>query len=237
MIDSISKMISKNIKGDTELQVRIKTAAIFGFIFLVCLLSGGFLTNLLFILIAIIVFYEFSQIISVNKQNQTLYKRQLILATIYSAIPFACILAVNQTRNGNSLIFWFFCVIWATDSGAYFIGRYFGGKKLIPTISAGKTVSGAIGGLLSAFVAGFLLAFLAIHTELLNVGMISLGFIAIIISVASQASDALESYIKRIFKIKDSGTILPGHGGMMDRMDSVTLAAPIFLLIIKKFGI
>lgn len=231
------KTSQEAISKDGELKARVRTAIAFGFVFLVMLLSGGFLANTLFVSIAIIVYHEFYNIISVNKNtNPELYKKHLILGFIYSVIPFGSLCTINDHKHGYALIFWFFCVIWATDIGAYFTGRHFKGRKLAPSISPGKTISGSLGGVACAFLVGFLMSFIAVNTELASLGIASFGLIAVVISVFAQAGDLLESYIKRYFGIKDSGTILPGHGGMMDRMDSVTFAAPMFLFIVKHLG-
>lgn len=236
IVFDLTKTFQKDMESDTNLQKRIKTACVFGFIFLVCLFSGGFLTNALFVTIGFIVYYEILAMISVNRENYEVYKKQIILATIYVSLPFSSLLTINNHGKGHALIFWFFCVIWATDIGAFFVGRSVGGKKLMPLVSPGKTVSGSIGGLVCAFFVGFFMSFLSVGTQLQNLGIASFGFIAVVISVFAQCGDLLESYIKRKFGVKDSGTILPGHGGMMDRMDSVTFAAPVFLFIIKKIG-
>lgn len=116
---------------------------------------------------------------------------------------------------------------WATDTGAYFVGRSVGGRKLIPAVSPGKTVSGAIGG----GVTSVLLTWLYV-TFLLRPGaqlaMTPLGIIAfgITISVAAQVGDLVESLLKREAGVKDSGTLLPGHGGVLDRLDSLFFVLP-----------
>jgi phosphatidate cytidylyltransferase len=230
------KKSQQEMQKNQELKLRVKTGAVFGFIFLVMLLSGGFLTNTMFVLMAVMVYNEFHNMAMVNKEkNPDLYKKHTILAVLYSVIPFGCLCTINDHRFGYILLFWYFCVIWATDIGAYFSGRYFGGRKLAPSISPGKTVSGALGGLSAAFIIGFLLSFLRLNTQLSEMGIASFGFLAVLISILAQASDILESAIKRYFGVKDSGNILPGHGGFMDRMDSVTLSAPLLLLITRYF--
>ena len=115
----------------------------------------------------------------------------------------------------------FLCaVVWATDIGAYFVGRAVGGPKLAPRISPNKTISGAFGGLASAIVAALL-----IH---LLFGLSSTGaalWLAIALSIVSQAGDLFESWIKRRAGVKDSGRVIPGHGGVMDRVDGLVFAA------------
>jgi phosphatidate cytidylyltransferase len=112
-----------------------------------------------------------------------------------------------------------FAVVWATDILAYFVGRALKGPKLAPSISPGKTWSGAIGGTVSGVIAG----------SLVTLGVFSrLSFwtivIAFLLSVASQIGDLFESFIKRQFGVKDSSRLIPGHGGVMDRVDGLVFA-------------
>jgi phosphatidate cytidylyltransferase len=108
-------------------------------------------------------------------------------------------------------------VVWLTDTGAFFTGRQVGGEKLAPEISPSKTWSGAIGGLALGTICGFLLWIVFTPSP----WWIGLGFAAVM-SVLGQLGDLTESALKRRFRIKDSGDIIPGHGGLMDRLDSLT---------------
>jgi phosphatidate cytidylyltransferase len=120
---------------------------------------------------------------------------------------------------GLKAILFLFAVVWATDIAAYFVGRAVGGPKLAPAISPGKTQSGAIGGAVGGVVAGVALV--------AAVGGASLGgmaALALILSVVSQAGDLFESWVKRRHGAKDSGTMIPGHGGVMDRVDGLVAA-------------
>lgn len=107
-----------------------------------------------------------------------------------------------------------FAVVWATDIAGYFVGRAIGGPKLAPRISPGKTWSGAIGGVVFAVVAAFGVAMLAKLPAVTPVLVL-----AVALSVVAQAGDLMESAIKRRFNAKDAGTLIPGHGGVMDRLD------------------
>jgi phosphatidate cytidylyltransferase len=118
-------------------------------------------------------------------------------------------------------------IVWASDIGAYAVGRLLGGPKLAPSISPGKTWSGSLGGLVSAALAGIAVA-----------ACFSSGFspshvveLAIGIGIVSQAGDLLESVLKRRFGVKDSGSILPGHGGLLDRLDALLAVAPTVALL------
>ena len=132
------------------------------------------------------------------------------------------ILRADPTE-GLGLVLAFFSIIWATDIGAYLVGRTLGGPKLAPAISPNKTWSGAMGGLLCGVLAGFLVA----RAMDLSYGSAVLVVMSAAISVVSQIGDLIESWWKRYFGVKDSGNIIPGHGGILDRIDGVLLASPV----------
>lgn len=121
-----------------------------------------------------------------------------------------------------------FALVWGADSGAYFVGRLLGKHKLAPNVSPAKSIEGLIGGLLTTTIIVLLVAFtqLDLNTESL-VAFIVLSLLTVLASVQG---DLFESMVKRKAGIKDSGTILPGHGGVLDRIDSVLAAAPVFAL-------
>jgi phosphatidate cytidylyltransferase len=146
-----------------------------------------------------------------------------------SAISLA--LLRDGDKAGLLAILFLFAVVWATDIFAYFVGRALGGPKLAPSISPGKTWSGAVGGAIAGVIAGIVLAVFA------NAG-ISFGliFIAFLLSVVSQAGDLFESWIKRRKGVKDSGNLIPGHGGVMDRVDGLVAAAFALYVIGGAFG-
>lgn len=123
-------------------------------------------------------------------------------------------------QAGLLAILFLFAVVWATDIFAYFVGRSLGGPKLAPSISPGKTQSGALGGTLGGVVAGVALAAFA---GLGNLPLLAL--VAFLLSVVSQVGDLFESWVKRRHGVKDSGNIIPGHGGVMDRVDGLVAAA------------
>jgi phosphatidate cytidylyltransferase len=134
-------------------------------------------------------------------------------------------------QSGLLAILFLFAVVWATDILAYFVGRAVGGPKLAPSISPGKTWSGAIGGAAGGVAAGVLLAAIA------GAG-VSFATIAtaLILSVVSQMGDLLESWVKRRRGVKDSGSVIPGHGGVMDRVDGLVAAAFALCAIGWAFG-
>jgi phosphatidate cytidylyltransferase len=123
-------------------------------------------------------------------------------------------------QTGLTAILFLFAVVWATDIAAYFVGRSLGGPRLAPAISPGKTQSGAIGGAVGGVIAGIALAAFA---GLGNLPLLAL--VAFLLSVVSQAGDLFESWVKRRHGVKDSGSLIPGHGGVMDRVDGLVAAA------------
>jgi phosphatidate cytidylyltransferase len=123
---------------------------------------------------------------------------------------------------------------WATDTSAYFAGRWFGRRKLCPDLSPGKTVAGAAGGLLGGLAIGGLMAFYLIGAG--PAGAVGFG---LFVSLGGQMGDLVESSVKRFAGVKDAGRILPGHGGVLDRFDSLLLSAPVayyFLRLLAAVG-
>lgn len=129
--------------------------------------------------------------------------------------------------------------IWATDIGAYFVGRALKGPKIWPEISPNKTVSGTIGGLFAAAIVGITFTYWgAVHFDRVVPvsGFIFWAAFSVLLSIAGQLGDFAESALKRSFDVKDSGTILPGHGGLLDRFDSLLLAAPVASYVLSFFS-
>lgn len=146
--------------------------------------------------------------------------------TLYSGLALFSLLALREGSGGLLFIFFLLFVVWATDIFAYFTGRALGGPKLWARVSPKKTWSGAIGGLLLATLFGTGVAYFAGASDL-----VFWALLAAALSVVSQAGDLLESAIKRRFDVKDSSKLIPGHGGIMDRIDGL-VAAAIFAVLL-----
>jgi phosphatidate cytidylyltransferase len=142
------------------------------------------------------------------------------------ALPVACILLRADPRFGFAAIAFLFAVTWATDILAYFVGRVAGGPKLWRRVSPNKTWSGAIGG-----AAGGVAAALAVLHLAHIANSLAVAGLALLLSVASQAGDLFESALKRRFGVKDAGHLIPGHGGIMDRLDGFLAAAALAAII------
>jgi phosphatidate cytidylyltransferase len=121
----------------------------------------------------------------------------------------------------------------ATDIGAYFAGRFFGRHKLAPEISPGKTLEGSMGGILFSFLA--LLAYTAWVREVFPFGLLELWLFSLLLSLAAQLGDLAESMLKRYCGVKDSGRFLPGHGGLLDRLDSLLFTFPLTYFLVVLF--
>ncbi|KRM08333.1 MAG: phosphatidate cytidylyltransferase [Liquorilactobacillus ghanensis] len=144
----------------------------------------------------------------------------LVLGALFVSLGFHYLMAARQA--GIDTLFFLLFIVWTTDSGAYMIGRKFGKHKLSPHISPNKTWEGSIGGTVAALIVG--LVFNYFWPQAGN-WIESCGII-ILLSIIGQAGDLVESALKRFYGVKDSGRILPGHGGILDRFDSLLFVLP-----------
>ncbi|MFD2261276.1 phosphatidate cytidylyltransferase [Lacibacterium aquatile] len=138
-------------------------------------------------------------------------------------------LRANQ-EQGVETVLWLMSVVWATDTGAFFFGRTIGGPKLAPKLSPNKTWAGLLGGMLSAGLVGAGVAAACGGSPYI------LAPVAVVLAVVSQGGDLGESALKRRFGVKDSGKIIPGHGGVLDRVDGLMPVAPLLALLILVTG-
>jgi len=149
-----------------------------------------------------------------------------VLGPIYICLPLAMLILIDMRPEGNIWILFLLIVIFTNDTGALYIGRLFGRHKLYESVSPNKTWEGAVGGLISSFVAAAIfLYFSRIHGLMLDIFILVL-----LLSVMGQIGDLVESMLKRIYGIKDSGRILPGHGGMLDRIDALLFSIPVLYI-------
>lgn len=156
----------------------------------------------------------------------------LALGAIYVGLAgVALIWLRGDSSAGRANVLFLVLLVWASDIGAYLVGRLVGGPKLAPAISPGKTWSGAVGGLAAAIGIGLWAAELQGATNVLYAAAV-----AALLGVVAQAGDLLESFIKRRFGVKDSGRLIPGHGGLLDRLDGILTAAPAAALLALYLG-
>lgn len=151
----------------------------------------------------------------------------MLLSIIYIGLGFHYFYETRDAENGLTLIFYSLFIIWATDSGAYFVGKSLGKRKLWPEISPNKTVEGSIGGVVCAIVVAILFGLLTDLGE----SILQITLITIVLSVFGQIGDLAESAFKRHYGVKDSGKLLPGHGGVLDRFDSLLFVWPLLHLL------
>jgi phosphatidate cytidylyltransferase len=154
------------------------------------------------------------------------------LAVIYVGVGFYYLIDIRTISL--SLVFYALLLIWSTDIGAYFAGRFFGKRKLWPLISPKKTIEGSIGGTVFAvfIVVLFYVAFQGKYIAT-NVDFSIYLVASILLSIFGQIGDLVESAFKRSFDVKDSGGILPGHGGILDRFDSLLFVLPILHMLLS----
>lgn len=166
--------------------------------------------------------------ITLFKFSSELYydEGKLIFTVIYVSLPFGFALGLPKFYDGTFTweVFLLFVLIWSSDSFAYFTGRLFGKHKMAPKISPKKTWEGFVGGVIFTLVLGY---FIEQKFPELRGNWIIVGFL---VSVFAPIGDLVESQLKRTFGVKDSGNIIPGHGGVLDRLDSFIIAAPVVYL-------
>ena len=194
-----------------ELTARTLTGLILIAMALIASVEGGYVLAVLVALAATAMFYEWT------RMTKGWGAAWYIGGFLYAVLPALGLLWVRE-REGLNLLIWIFIVTWSTDIGAYFAGRKFGKRKLAPSISPGKTVEGLFGGIVAATLLG---GAWVIGADLAR----PLLVLAPLFAIAAQAGDLFESALKRRAGVKDSGAWLPGHGGVLDRLDGLVPVA------------
>jgi len=196
-----------------ELLVRTITGLLLIAVALLAAAVGGTLFAVFVAAIATAMFYEWTRI--ARGWGPVWY----VSGFLYALIPALSLLWIRERdAHGLELLVWAFIVTWSTDIGAYFAGRRFGRRKLAPTISPGKTIEGLYGGFAAAALLGGAWAWAT------GLGR-PLLLLAPLFAIAAQGGDLFESWMKRRAGIKDSGSLLPGHGGVLDRLDGLVPVA------------
>ena len=144
---------------------------------------------------------------------------------------WSALVVIRSAPDGSLWVLWLFLLVWGADVGAYFVGKRFGRTKLAPLVSPGKTWEGIWGGLIIASIA---CAMVLLFMGRFNFGWVLIMLVLIAVSVFG---DLFESVVKRVRGVKDSGNLLPGHGGVLDRIDSVIAVLPFFALILIYSGL
>jgi len=205
----------------SNLVLRVVSSLVLAPLALIIAYLGGLFFVLFWVIAASIVLWEWVRLVVHAKLRGFAFIDWLAAGIAYAAVLlFAPLILRRDPALGFAALAFLFAVVWATDIAAYFAGRAIGGPKLWPAVSPKKTWAGAIAGTLGGVLAG------AVAIELLGVPVPPmLLLVACLLSVAAQAGDLLESAVKRHFGAKDAGSLIPGHGGLMDRLDGFLTAA------------
>ncbi len=185
------------------------------------LVVSGFILSL--ILQILLIISRFSSV-----KDPFILMTKLSFGSAYIGLCAAHLFLINTLPNGHFWLFFLSIIICSSDTGAYYIGSKFGKVKLCPSISPGKTVEGFFGGLFFATIGAVIYA----HFAGPNYDIIKIIFLALLLAGLSVIGDLTESIFKRSNSVKDSGSILPGHGGILDRIDSLILTSPVLFYII-----
>ena len=208
---------------DKDVYLRIVTGIIFIFPFILLVINGGYLFIFYFLLILSILIHELNNV-ALNKISSKL-RYFLILILIFSTFHFIFLRISFDNSIINYLLYIIFA-IWIFDSFSLIGGKLIGGKKLMPNISPNKTYSGLITGFLSLLIFSTITFYVFNFNHLLIISTFMIGLVSFL-------GDALESYFKRYLNIKDFSNLLPGHGGLLDRMDAFILIFFVHFVLIS----
>jgi phosphatidate cytidylyltransferase len=204
-----------------EQRKRIITAAIAIPIVLLLIYLGGWWLGGLLLLMTAISCLEYYRLLERIEPKTFLY--WLVLGVAYIGLGFLCFYGTRSLGG----ILWLLLIVWANDTSAYEVGIRIGKTPLAPAISPKKTVEGAAAGLVGGLIIGFIYGIC-----FMKIGVVASLLIPLFIAFLAQAGDLLESKIKRMADVKDSGNFFPGHGGVLDRTDSVLLTSPFMYFIL-----
>ena len=201
---------------------------------------GGFVNNAdkilcLRIALPVIIIAVFMYAILTNLKFNIIDIRITCFSLVLIPFMFSFIKLILMMENGRLLIWFVLLGAFASDIMAYFIGSKFGKKKLCPDISPKKTVEGSIAGIIGVVISYIILTIIANVYFELNLNLLVIIISAIVIAIVGQFGDLTASAIKRFCKIKDFGSIMPGHGGILDRLDSVMFVAPVVYILFKVY--
>ncbi len=182
-----------------------------------------------FLVVAIFLFFLYS-LVSYKDVSSTIINVGIwLLGFLYIPFLLSFMVLVRELEYGKWWLFFLFAVIWGNDTFAYYIGGWFGKHKLSPIISPKKTVEGALGGLVGGGGVALLFHYLVFD----GASVLGLVIFAIFLSVIGQIGDLFESLLKRSVGAKDSGFIIPGHGGILDRIDSIIFSLPLLYYYLR----
>ena len=184
------------------------------------------------------VFYIFTLMIIRNKKYTFADISYIFTAIGFSTAGLSCIVSASNLDNAHSCFYVTLCIAipWVADGGAYFIGSFFGKHKLCPNVSPKKTVEGAVGGVIIGIIGAIADAAVyqfIIFDDNINVDFIGVFIVAVLATITSIIGDLTFSLIKRSCHVKDYGSVIPGHGGILDRCDSIIMTAPLIFIFVQ----
>ena len=210
--------------NNPEFRKRVLSAAVLAPLVLLAVAYGGAAFYTLILVTAVLMMREWDALIQHRISNTW----GTVGVAYVTATCLSLILLREESLGGSlPLLLFLLAAVWATDIGAYFAGRQIGGPKLAPRLSPSKTWAGMLGGMLAASSVGAVLAFFYTFPVSPWQGLV----IGAVLAVVGQIGDLFESWLKRQAGVKDSGVLIPGHGGILDRVDGLTFTAPLLLLL------
>jgi phosphatidate cytidylyltransferase len=227
--------IKQHLSG--ELLRRTISALLLAPAVLAIVVQGAVLYQCLIAAAALLILQEWQGMVA-NKADEwssSKKKRWNICGLVYAMIFAFALLYLRESPKGLSVLIFIISITWATDIAAYAAGRIIGGPKILPAVSPSKTWSGLAGGMLAASLVGAIsVPFLAETMQLIN--WFYGAILGMILAVVAQSGDFLESWIKRQCGVKDSGALIPGHGGILDRLDGLWAVAIVVACMIAANG-
>jgi phosphatidate cytidylyltransferase len=213
---------------DENLKKRIISAAALAPIVIAIVWIGGPLFDALMLIAAVLMAFEWCTMMNNEKTSYLEEKERRVwigIGIAYIVISVVSLMYLRNIERGGLMVLFLLLTIWLVDSAAYFSGKIIGGPKILPQISPKKTWAGLVGGMLAAgilnmFIGGFM-----------GVPIITMFLFGAALAVISQVGDFFESWVKRKFNVKDSGALIPGHGGILDRVDGLATTAPVIAFL------
>ncbi|MDX2113290.1 MAG: phosphatidate cytidylyltransferase [Alphaproteobacteria bacterium] len=215
----------------------LKLRAISGVVMIALLLTaewlGGWLFTLVVVLAGLLMKKEWDALTAGESRAWQLAGYGYVALPCASLVWLRNAEFASDLNGGAHVVLYLLFVVWATDIGAYFAGKRIGGPKLAPALSPNKTWAGLLGGMAAAAAVGAICASFTPYP----LSLVGCALLAMLLAVVAQAGDLFESWLKRRAGVKDSGTLIPGHGGLLDRIDGLVTATPLFALMVYLSGV
>ncbi|MGE5329029.1 MAG: phosphatidate cytidylyltransferase [Deltaproteobacteria bacterium] len=183
----------------------------------------------------LVLYITFTKVVLSNNKINFVDASVTILSILYVTFLFSFLGLTRHMAEGRFIVWFVFIGGWVTDMAAYFAGMLFGRNKLIPEISPNKTIEGSVGGLVGCIIVTVIYGLLIKNNLKVDMGLLHFIILGMFTSISAQLGDLTASAIKRTTKIKDYGYIMPGHGGIIDRFDSILFVSPIVFFFFKIF--